>query len=108
MSDSRSESHDPSPLEAASARLEAALERLDRTVTARLAAAAAQSADQGAGQGEAQTGSGATLSAAIAERDLKAALEDGRAENERLQALTAAVSQRLDGTITRLRRVLEG
>ena len=89
MSDETTRQQEASPLAAASARLEAALERLDETVAARLAAERSGAAPTGA------------------DEEVRAALDAARAENERLQSLAATVSQRLDGTIARLRRVLE-
>lgn len=89
MSDETTSQQEASPLAAASARLEAALEHLDETVAARLAAERSGAAPTGA------------------DEEVRAALDAARAENERLQSLTASVSQRLDGTIARLRRVLE-
>jgi hypothetical protein len=72
-----------SRLDEAARRLQSALDRLDRAVVA-------QSAQSGA-----------------ADDDLLTALEGTRRENDRLQAVAAQATTRLDAAIGRLKTVLE-
>lgn len=79
-----------SQLEEATRRLQTALDRLDRAVTARA------NADTAAGAGEGE-----------GEAALRAALNAAERENARLQLAAAQASERLDAAILRLKDVLE-
>ncbi len=79
-----------SQLEEATRRLQSALERLDRAVTARANADAA--AGVGGGEGVAA---------------LRAALSEAEQENAKLQLVATQASERLDAAILRLKDVLE-
>jgi len=75
-------------LEEASHRLQVAIDHLEKVVTARAA------------QGNAGAGKGGDDAA------LRAALEAARRENAQLQQLAGTVTQRLDATIGRLRKLV--